>query len=291
MGWIANAADTLPPVPRPPEAVECRLPGRARPGRAALQEYEEWRAALRQRLMKRDLLALMPLYAPEPDRVYRWRIRLDCGCITEALTFGNKHPAGQRRCEHDDDPLAPYRAISTWDERREVVLEADPVDPPSYWEDLDEALWEKMRHPEPRTCAFWRVTLACGHRTDAVAPGLSWQPADGPRLVPPKRLKEMIEEFEDHQSEPRTEAHGKVLDEHTARMLNQGWPSPQPETSCFECRSARFITAFQRVGCLRPAAKTASPTVTDSDGLQRKLQAAEAKVAKLRAQLGQFDQG
>jgi hypothetical protein len=96
----------------------------------------------------------------------------------------------------------------------------------------------------------------------------------------------MIKEFEDHSSGPGADPHA----EHDARMLNQGWPSPRPEASCFECRSARFIAAYQRVGCLAPTAK-AAPSATDRDDLQRKLHAAEAKVLRLRTQLEQFDQG
>jgi hypothetical protein len=240
--------------------------------------------------VKRDLGVLLSFYAPEPRDLYRWRVQLNCGCITEALTYKEKQPTGQRPCPHDDDPSSPYRAITSWDDRREVEIEADPVDPPDYWADLDEELWARLRRPEPRTCAFWRVTLACGHHTDAVAPDLKWRPADGARLVRPERLREMIREFEELQAGPASHPSGKLQDEHTARMLNQGWPSPQPEASCFECRSARFITAYRRVGWLAVAVDTGGKSGTERDELQRKLHAAEAKAANLRAQLEQYDQ-
>jgi hypothetical protein len=54
-----------------------------------LQEYQRYYAELlslnpncRESIEKRDA----------PERRHRWRVELDCGCTTEALTYGKEHP-------------------------------------------------------------------------------------------------------------------------------------------------------------------------------------------------------
>src|SRR6266702_74814 len=74
-------------------AVERRLPGRARPGEEVVREYQEFNAKLRERITP----VLWVFFAPNPDGLYRWRVALDCGCITEVMTWGgDRLPADQQ---------------------------------------------------------------------------------------------------------------------------------------------------------------------------------------------------
>jgi hypothetical protein len=171
-----------------------------------LWEYRDLNAARRKRIPA----PLWPFWAPDPDEYYRWRIQLDCGCITEVLTCGPDRrpddtrwpdpvcgarlPAGQLLCTHKDSSPAPYREIAGWGDRREVTFPADPAEPPE-WADAD--TWALLRHDEPVTSAFWTVTLSCGHVTEVPVSDLGWKPADGLSRVSVGRLLEMTTEFEE----------------------------------------------------------------------------------------------
>lgn len=184
-----GCAPGQPGAPAHAAAVLRRLPGKARPREDVLWEYRDLNAARRKRIPA----PLWPFWAPDPDEYYRWRIQLDCGCITEVLTrgpdrrpddtrwpdpvCGARLPAGQMLCTHKDSPPAPYREIAGWGHRREVTFPADPEEPPE-WADAD--TWALLRHDEPVTSAFWTVTLSCGHVTEVPVSDLGWKPADGP---------------------------------------------------------------------------------------------------------------
>jgi hypothetical protein len=152
-------------------AVIRRLPGRARPREEVLQEYQEANAKVRRNLPA----VLWDFVAPDPDQLYRWRVQLDRGCLTELLTFGKETlptestyrcdhlyhsqlQPGQVGCANDEHTRPqPYRAIVAWGERREQTFPADPVE--SRYDDIDQELWAKLRHDAPHTSAFWIVTL------------------------------------------------------------------------------------------------------------------------------------
>lgn len=281
-----------------PIAVLRRLPGKAKTRKDALQEYQELNAERRSRIPA----ALWPFWAPDPDAFYRWRVQLDCGCVSEVLSWddkslpvesrwtdpasGKRLPAGQKLCRHDDSLPAPYRDITEWGERREVYLPADPVDPPR---GEDPEVWEKLRHGEPHASAFWTVNLSCGHVTE-VATDLSWKPEDGSRRTSAKRQQEMTEDFEkfwaadpDGQEERERE--------HTRRMLADGWPLPQPEELCYTCPEARFIIAYQRTGWLVPRKpESPSPKPPSRASLERRLHQAEDESRRLRNELAQLDE-
>lgn len=89
-------------------------------------------------------------------------------------------PLGQAICQHDDSPPPPYRVTAEWGKRRDVAFPADPVEPPDH---IDPKVWPALRHDEPHTSAFWKVTLACGHVEEAIAPSLDRRPASGPPLM------------------------------------------------------------------------------------------------------------
>ncbi|MFD7553249.1 hypothetical protein ACFV9E_01775 [Streptomyces sp. NPDC059835] len=279
---------------RPP-AVARRLPGRAKQRTAILREYEEFNSERRRGIPP----VLWPFFAPDPDRYYRWRVQLDCACIKELLTPGDctapserqwrglgdgeALPPGQVYCWHDDAADAPYRDIVEWGDRQEVSFPADPVEPPEW---ADAYVWAVIRHDEAHTSAFWKVTLACGHVEEVIAPALDWKPDDGPRLADATRVKQMIEEFEQvWDSDPMLQSEHQR--EHTRRMLAAGWPRPRPERSCHTCPHARAIVAYQRVGWLIPRGeepKPESPPLARAV-LERRLRGAEAEAERLRVQL------
>lgn len=274
-----------------------RLPGKARPREDVLREYRALNAERRSRIPA----LLWPFWAPDPDKFYRWRVQLDCFCITEVLTGGQTVgqtirnglilcsawlPAGQLLCAHDDSPPAPYREIVGWGDHREVTFPADPAAPPA-WADAE--IWALLRHDEPHTSAFWTVTLSCGHSTEVPVSGLGWRPADGPSRVSAGRLLEMTTEFEElWAQQPDVEPQRERA--HTQRMLAEGWPNPSPEHHCYTCLWARAIVACQRIGWLVPRTRVPElPKPPSRASLEQRLRQAEAQTEELRRQLAQLD--
>jgi hypothetical protein len=240
-------------------AVQRRLPGTPRPREDVLRECQEATSERRARIDP----CLWPFWAPDPDVFYRWRIQLDCGHVSEIMTRGDERlpadskvidpisrawlPEGQVFCHEDAHRPEPslYREIAEWGERREITFPADPPEPPD-WATAE--IWMRLRHDQPHTVAFWAVTLACGHVSE-VSSDTGWRPADRPRRVSAKRLREMIADFEATEAESPDwgREHG-----HMSRMLAAGWPTPQTETTCYACPRARPVVAYQRTGWLVP---------------------------------------
>jgi hypothetical protein len=279
-----------------------RLAGKARPCKEVLLECEVEVAEMRERLPR----VLWAFLIPDLTLVFRWRVQLDCGCVPEVLTresgtpphevqwrehaYGSELPHGQIICWHDDSPAAPYRVIAEWGDRREVTFPADPVEPR---DDIDPKVWAVIRHDEPHTSAFWRVKLSCGHWEEAVAPRLGWRPATGPHRADPRRVQQMSAEFEDAwRTDPELQTQRDQ--EHTRRMLADGWPSPQPERLCYTCPQVRMITAYERVGWLVPQPRKTETRARVTPrpsrfALERRLQRAEAEAERLRAELDQLE--
>lgn len=279
-----------------------RLPGKARPRDEVLRECEAETAEMRTRIPR----ALWVFLVPDLTRVFRWRVELDCGCITEVMTRGDSVPphelewvepvhgwglpVGQMMCWHEDSPPSPYQGIAEWGERRDVRFPSGPVEPP---EDVDAQLWSVIRHDEPHTSAFWTVTLTCGHVSETIAPDIDWVPASGPRRTAPERVQQMSAEFErawlaDPELQPERDR------EHTRRMLSAGWPSPQPEQLCDTCAQARLITTYERTGWLvsprrKPEKSLSVAPAASRSAVERQLQKAEAAAERLRVELDQFD--
>jgi hypothetical protein len=294
----AGNAAGRPPAPKPSAAVLRRPPGKARLREDALREYQDFNAKRRSRIPA----PLWPFWAPDPDVYYRWRVQLDCNCITEVLTSGLDNspdsanwpdlvhgvwlPMGQILCVHEDPPPAPYQEIVEWGSRRELTFPADPAEPPD-WASAE--MWAVMRHDEARTCAFWTVTLACGHVTEVAVSNLGWKPDDGPDRVSNERLREMTAEWEQLWAE-QPDAQDSRERGHTQRMLADGWPIPAPEDLCYTCPRARVIVAYQRIGWLVPRPPEPKPARPPSRAsLQRQLQQAEAQADELRRKLAQLD--
>lgn len=294
------ATSDASPVPSPdqpePRSLRTRVPGRARPRAEAMTEFEEGVADLRRRLDP----ALWPLFIPKAEDVFRWRIQLECGCVREIFTTGKDRfpdersdrdpvtgcrlPDGEFWCR-DHHVAKPYREIAEWDERRVHEFPADPEEPQH---GLDAETWAKIQRPEPHSSAFWRVKLSCGHYADVCVGDLDWKPEDGPRLVTKKRLAEIRRDFEEMwaSGEPGWPNEGPERD-HIRRMLDLGWPRPEPEHECFACTAAKRVTGYQRIGPLVPPPKPAAPPPTERERVEAQLARAEAEVQRLRKRLEQ----
>lgn len=278
-------------------ATETRLPGRARPRKGVLREYEELNAKRRERILERHPggHVLFHFWAPGPEDAFRWRVQLDCGCLHEILTrgdertpaehehldlFGQPLPTGQMACtDHDSvSEERPFRAVVEWADRKEIVEPADPDEPQ---DGIDPKVRAAIRHDE-RTRAEWVVTLSCGHRkTTRTDPGFN--PDDGPTFADPAVVKERIAELD---ALPEQERQSVRELRHWAEL---GFPKPHTEEECWTCAYAKQITGFQRVGWLVPPPKPITPSRPSRVDVERRLQRAEEKVNQLREQLDTID--
>ena len=293
---VENPSEARSPTGSTGGPVQMRLPGRPRPAQDALDEYNDHNARRRIGIPS----VLWVFFAPNPDTMHRWRIKLDCGCITEVLTHGEDHaPAGRQwldyrsralptdqfLCRHDDAPPPPYRQITEWTTRRTITFPADPVDPPDW---ADKQTWATRRHDQPFTRASWTVTLSCGHSTDVLTDP-AWKPADGPHRVTTKRQREMTAEFEEYWASYPDEQNERDR-EHLRRLLAAGWPRPDPEQLCYLCPAARTIVAYQRVGPLvgpDPAPRPRRPPSRET--MRRTLRMFESEAQRLRDRLAELD--
>lgn len=290
------------PEPTTPELR--RLPGRARPQKEALREYEE-EVQKRRRNLPIDKRVLGDLLYPNAEKLYRWRIQLDCECVIETLTYGAENlptdnqwtngagfrlPAGQVICpDHIRDGQAPYREIVEWGTQKIHDFPADPVEPQDDW---DPETWKKIRRPEPHQAAFWSVTYSCGHQDNVCVGDVNWKPGDEPRRLSAKRLAEIRTEIEEYRAaNPDSPYETKEDREHEDRYVERGCPRPDPEDRCHSCLSARQIVAYQKVGWLvAPPKPTTPPTPEEVAAQARKKAAArERKIAKLKAELAALE--
>lgn len=282
-----------------------RIPGRARPADQALSEWRRARAEwIRTRSDPEAARVLAPFLFGEAEHMHRWRVQLDCGHVTEVFHPAKDKPAGEWRwdrllpgefwCDVDECREArgfPMRDIASWDERLGTgTWDADPEHAPEYLSKLPPAkaaeTWARMREPEPREYARWRVTLSCGHTEETVVShDVDWEPVHGVARRPPE---------DDGQRERRAwlvRQHEEQGDEWGKRYVKEDLPEPTPWTTCFICPRARKISAYQYVGSLVPPPPTPQPTATVDrrSRLERELREAEQRTARLRAELGHLD--
>lgn len=280
-----------------------RIPGRARPQKQALKEFEEGVAELRQRYKP----VFWPLFVPEARDMFRWRVLLDCGCTHEVYVHGEDRfpdersyldhmtdawlPHGEFWCPTTHAPAPkPYRDVVEWGNWKIVEFPADPEEPEH---SLDPATWALIRHAEPHSSAFWKVKLACGHYGQVCAE-VAWKPEDGPKLTSRKRIAEMRAEFERSWSTNGDEAwpaEGPERD-HLRKMLDLRWPRPEPEQECYTCANVSRITGYQKIGWLvprTPPAPTPAPHI-DRKKVAAKLAAVEAEVERLKQQLSEAEE-
>ncbi|WP_026927132.1 hypothetical protein [Granulicoccus phenolivorans] len=270
-----------------------RVPGRAQPRAQAVKEFEKAVAALKKRYRRE----FWPLFVPKAEDIYRWQIQLECGCVREVFTRGkdsypDQHgdtdpfterrlPAGEYWCSQHP-VVRPYQDIVEWYEREIHEFPADPEEPQH---DMSPEIWAVIRHSEPHSSASWRVQLACGHAC-RVATDLDFTPEGGPRLVSTVRRDEMRQELEDYWAAegPRAWPEEGPRRDHLRRMLDLGFPLPEPDRECWACAYAKNVTGYQRIGWLVPRTKTAAPP-TQREQLAAELAKAEAEVRRLRRKL------
>lgn len=261
-----------------------------------LKEFEAGVAQLRSRMKP----ALWPFFIPKAEDMFRWRVMLECGCVDEVLTRGHDRypdqgsstdplsgyrlPVGQYWCRSDHETPKPYRDIVEWVRRKVREFPPDPEEPQH---GLDPETWAKIRHTEPHSSAFWTVRLSCGHFTDSVVTDVEWKPEDGPKFVTKKRLAEMRRDFNEHWASgdaPQWPEEGPRRD-HFRKMLDLGWPRPEPEEDCFACTGAKRFAGYQRIGWLVQRPKPPSPPLTERQLTEKQLAKAEAEVQRLRRRL------
>lgn len=122
---------------------------------------------------------------------------------------------------------------------------------------------------------------------------MDWKPEDGPQLVSEERIVEIRRDFEESWAavdNPGWPERGFERD-HIRKMIDLGWPRPEPERDCFTCTHVRRITGYQRIGWLvsrtRPAPRPS--TNLNREKIEARLAAAEAEVRRLRKQLDNPD--
>jgi hypothetical protein len=280
-----------------------RVPGRARPQKQALREFEESAAMLRQRYDP----VFWPLFVPDSKDAFRWRVQLECGCTHEVYTHGEdkypddrsyldpitrcRLPAGEFWCTTDHGPTQkPYREIVEWVDRKITEFPADPEEPDYDWMDAED--WAIIRNPEPHSRAFWKTKLSCGHYGQ-VCTDRDWKPEDGPKVVSKARIAEIRRDFEESWAAGENTGWPEKGPErdHVRKMIDLRWPRPEPQTDCFTCTYVRRITGYQRIGWLvskTSPAPASSPSI-DRKKVEARLAAAEAEVRRLREQLDNSD--
>jgi len=286
--------------PPPPPPVEMRLPGRPRPAAEVLDEYNQGRAKFRGGFKPTAPAVLQQFYTdmnyPPAEKLWRWRVQLDCGCVTERLTrgadrapvagreediyTGEKLLPGQLVCAKHKDPK-PYRTVLEYISWEEMTLPASTG--------ADE-LPAALRRDEPETKASWKVRLCCGHIGTQLTE-LSWRPGDGfpgqAGFDTPHKRADAHGRFE----EARGDIDPQEL-EHWHRMIDLGWPEPAPEDACQACSWAKTIVAYERVGPLVRPPRTATPRKGPAKStLTRRLREVEAEAARLREQLDDLQKG
>src|SRR5262245_15213354 len=286
-------------------AVEMKLPGQPRSRTTVEQEYREEREQAHLNFLKGPFgkapatwQLLGAVYWPEPEQLYRWRVKLDCGDIQEVWSRGEDAvPEGDRYCFHTESPLV-YRRIEKWHSgppdspfwtAPEVHdFEADPVEPPDEFTsddpEADRRLrehWARRRHTEPYQLKSWQTRLECGHTRRVPMRDLDWKPGDPPRLVLPEQAQrdKALARLEEYWAENPEETWSEGRD-HERRDIAAGMPDPDPEQDCHQCANAHAIVGYERVGWL---VKKPPPPPTPREKLETKRAAAVRRAERAAA--------
>jgi hypothetical protein len=253
-----------------------------------LREYEDFYA---------KLLALNPRQRESieqrdaPEHRYRWRVKLECGCFTEALTQGEEHApddgthstlsmsaeptgdaskllfvvdAGCRSYDVDDSAVDLTYSGILWCSAHD---EEPPVREIARWIKSKVTISKKGRH-----YLRWKVLLSCGHLDHALS-NPDWSPEQG--------HSRNVEMYEKYQEMINT---GQLTPNywHKARMINGCAMEPETHTGCFDCVYQRRIISYDPVG---PLTWTGDPERPSRALLQRRLKDAEARRDQLQHDL------
>jgi hypothetical protein len=222
-------------------------------------------------------------YWHSPDRWYRWLVRLDCGCITEALTFGDDTPPAGHRYHPSQVLGDPPLAMQTWilhpDKLRgacifegaENLFPGGCCEPSGHiwcaahdrklpWRDVVQ--WISRRTGQDRESgkpyASWTVKLSCGHCYSPNISDVEWSPG-----MPPDLNLELIEtlksrlssEWKDRDDDAVRAVRKEV--EHKGSLVS----SPATEKECPKCAYLRRIVEYRLIGKLadHPVPEPAGP--------------------------------
>jgi hypothetical protein len=251
----------------------------------------------------------------DTTNAFRWRIKLDCGCIEERLRWSTgaddpeksivqgsdrdlwlpvRLPPGQYRCraqyekhrDHINPP--PVRDIVEWlDDPKEKTVPADPIEPPDRW-NSDREVWARIRHDEHQTME-WTVKLECGHFDTVRVNDLAWRPGDPPVLNPstPERIEELKTELTEMES---VENRHYANREWWIRMLDAGWPKPAPFRECRVCPNVHHIVAYEPIGWVESNEPPPPLPKPPRKTLETRLGKLEAEAKRLREQLKDLDE-
>jgi hypothetical protein len=296
--------EVLVSAARPIQPVRRRIPGsdlrpQAEARQAVVEEIDRRTVAIEERWADAPAVVrlMKHVHVPKLAELTRWKLQLDCGCITESFTARDELPherqvwgawsklnAGERECfVHGDHGIEHHRKIVSWGELLDD-LPPDPVRRPMNQDYWTPELWKKVRRRHPR--AVWKVTLSCGHTDKARVAELDWTPNDGHtrREIPEDEFAAVLRRIEEMRRSPL----GGNFD-YLERSLLDGEPEPQVEAGCITCCYMQRIVAYQSMGPL-PRANQEPPQPDPREALQRRLDAAEREAARLRQELADLGQ-
>lgn len=240
-------------------------------------------------------------YWHSPDRWYRWLVRLDCGCVTETLTFGDESPPTEHRYHPSkvlgDPPLSGqtwilhperYRGACIFEGAENpfpggccepsghIWCAAHDGKPP--WRDVVQ--WISRRTGKERESgkpyAAWTVKLSCGHCCSSSISGVEWSPGMPPELDVKKieiLKRRLSAEWKDLDDEAIHDLREQV--EHKGSLVSD----PALEEKCPKCAYLRRIAEYRLIG------KLADGPVTVTEPPEKPQPTAEEVEAKKRRRL------
>jgi hypothetical protein len=260
-------------------------------------------------------------YWYSPDHWYRWLVRLDCGCVTEALTFGDESPPPEHRYHPNhvlgDPPLSAQAWILHPDKLRGACIFKDAenpfprgcCEPPGLiwcaahggklpWRDvvqwIDRTAGQERESGKPY--ASWTVKLSCGHCYSSNISDVGWSPGMPPdldlKLI--ETLKRRLSaEWKDRDDDEVRDLREEI--EHKGSLVS----SPATEEQCPKCAYLRRIAEYRLIGKLadrpvpepvepEPVAKP-RPTAEEIEAKKRRrLRRVESDLARLQNEAEQL---
>lgn len=252
-------------------------------------------------------------YWYSPDHWYRWLVRLDCGCITEVLTFGDDSPPPEHRYHPSKVLGDPPLSGQTWilhpnRLRGECLFEGGTENPfpegccqPSGhiwcsahkeelpWRDVVQWISRRVRQDSKtgKDYASWTVKLSCGHCYSPNMSKVDWSPG-----MPPEIDQDQVEhikrrlsaERNDNDNDNDTRHYLSEQLEHNSFLVS----SPALEETCPKCSYLRRITEYRLIDKLadqpipEPPAKPQPTAEEIAAKKQRRLRRIESDMTRLQ---------
>jgi hypothetical protein len=232
---------------------------------------------------------------------YRWSVKLDCGCTTEALTYGEEHPP-------TDGPFIKVLGDKNTGHaiHRTFVIDAGSrmlgMTPGYLWcsgHGSPEHPWQQITKwvrshkgyssDSKREYAAWTVILSCGHVDSAIITEADWRPEHGHKPNPElaERGRRMLAR-KNCPDATRSWCEPRVAD---------GYPEPDTGQNCSSCDYLRRIIPFEPIGPLtwpgdreRPSRATLTRRLNAAERetmeLEEKLARVKARAAEIREERG-----